>query len=408
MPGRRRWAGAGLTAAIWLAWPVTAGAQENGWPSALRLADGAFTAKPTGLLQIDLGTTFNHSRSGGPGGGANVRRGRLGVEGGFADDVSYNLTWDFGGTPGDQNRLYEASLSWKVLDPVTLIAGVFEPSFSLQRGQSAADLLFLERAAITSAASSLAANSGQVGLEARANGDRWFTSGTLTGGQTGPGTDSSQRGAVARLTGLPLKAAALTVHLGVSGAWSFRPPRGSGGSRSVTLSADTELALDRRDTLLDTGAIPAGSAYTGGVELGLGWRRLALQGEWYGIAVNQAGGGTRHFSGWYAQASWTFLGQPRAYQPRNATWGAPMPEEGGFDPRAGRWGALEAGVRFSMLDLNDADIRGGQQRIWSTGLGWWPSAHFGVFTQYQYVEITGAASGNQRFQALAVRTQVTF
>jgi phosphate-selective porin OprO/OprP len=385
---------------------------EGGWPPRLSLGDGAFTMAPTGLLQLDLGTTFDHSRPGGPGGGFNPRRARLGVEGEFLRDFEYALTWDFGGTPGSRGRLYQASVSYAGLDPFTLQAGVFEPNFSLQQSRTASNLLFLERATVVRAVADVAAGSRRTGVELRANGERWLAAAALTGPRTGPGEDSSQRGATARVAGVPLRTDDLTLHLGLSGAWSFRPPRDEEGRRAFAFSENAELSLDRRDPPLGTGSIAAASARTGGVELGLGWRRLQAQGEWYALAVDRpgpAGGGTRQFSGWYVQASWTLVGEPRRYRPGDATWGAPRPSgDGGFDPGAGRWGAVEIGARFSTIDLNDREVRGGRQRVWNFGVGWWPLERVGVFAQYQIVDIAGGESGNRSFQAVALRGSVRF
>ena len=79
---------AGGVAAALLAAPGPAAAQED-WPPKFSLFGGAFTVKPEGLLQLDLGTTFGHTRPGGPGGGFNPRRARLGVDGEILDDFEY-------------------------------------------------------------------------------------------------------------------------------------------------------------------------------------------------------------------------------------------------------------------------------------------------------------------------------
>ena len=228
-PSARR-AGMAVPAALLaaaLASPRPGAAQED-WPPRLRLGDH-FTLRPHGILQLDLGTTFDQNRPGGPGGGLNPRRARLGVEGEFLDEFEYAILWDFGGVPGSRNRLYQASLSYRGLGPVTLVGGVFEPSFTLQQARDAANLLFLERATVVRAITAFGAGTNRVGAEARANGERWFVSAALTGGETGPGTDSSQRGAVARVAGRVVQAEALAVHLGLSGVWSLRPPRGNAG-----------------------------------------------------------------------------------------------------------------------------------------------------------------------------------
>lgn len=401
-------AACGLAGAIAVPTPGAAQAAGDRQPR-LSLWQGAFTMQPEGLLQLDLGTTFGGTGEGVPQGGVNPRRARIGVTGKILDDFEYNLFWDFGGRPGSRNALYEASLAWTGRPGLALRAGVFEPNFSLQLDRSAQDLLFFERAAIVDIAKQVAAGSARTGLQARAHGERWFASGAVTGGQTGPGTDSSQRGAVLRLAGLPVRREDLVLHLGASAAWSFRPERGAGeeGARGFAFSVAPELSLDRRDPPLGTGPITADSAQVAGAELGLSWRRLQLQGEWYRIGID-SGGSERRISGWYAQASWVLAGKPRSYEMDSATWGGPQPE-GGFDPPAGQWGAVDVGLRFSSVDLNDRDLRGGRQRIWSAGLAWWPVERLALQAVYQYVQVTDRPDASDlSFQAVALRGQVRF
>ena len=69
---------------------------------------------------------------------------------------------------------------------------------------------------------------------------------------------------------------------------------------------------------------------------------------------------------------------------------------------------MEVGARFSAPDLNDRDVRGGRQRVWSLGIGWWPVERIGVFAQYQVVDIAGGESGDRSFQAVALRTSFRF
>ncbi len=377
-------------------------------PPSVRLWDGAVVLSPYGLFQLDMGTTFAHSRNGGPGAGVNLRRARLGVEAEILKDVEATFIWEFGSTPDSPDRLYQASVAYKGVEPFTATVGVFKPQFSLERMQGSGDLLFLERASIVSVAAGMAAGSARVGAELQANGDRWLAAAALTGSRTGPGEDSGQRGVTARLTGVPVQAGGLLLHLGLSGAISYRPPR-EDGARRISLSNPPELALDKVDSPLDTGSIRARTARTGGVEAGLGWGRLWVQGEYYGIAVDRAGprNGTLEFSGWYAQAAWTVLGQPRQYKPSEAVWSAPKPDEGGFNPAAGRWGAVEVAGRFSTIDLNDAEVRGGRQSVWTAGVGWVPVDPLRFVLQYQNTTVRGGAD-DRRFQAVALRAQLQF
>ena len=123
-----------LLLAAAMAAPCPVSAQEE-WPPRLRIGD-SFSIRPQGLLHLDLGTAFDQNRPGGPGGGVNARRARIRVEGGFLDDCEFKLVRDFGGVPGSRNRLYQAGVAYTGLGSAAVIAGVFEPTFSLQQSSA--------------------------------------------------------------------------------------------------------------------------------------------------------------------------------------------------------------------------------------------------------------------------------
>ena len=96
---------------------------------------------------------------------------------------------------------------------------------------------------------------------------------------------------------------------------------------------------------------------------------------------------------------------------RAARWPSPSrcPRvRGGFDFGGGGSGTFELGLRFSEVDLNDAEVRAGRQRVWTAGIAWWPVRRIAVYGQYQHVDINGLESGHLSFQTLALRTMVNF
>lgn len=144
-----------------------------------------------------------------------------------------------------------------------------------------------------------------------------------------------------------------------------------------------------------------------GLEAALSWRQWQAQGEAYRITISRPDG-VRAFHGWYAQLSRVLIGRLRDYRPSSATWDAPRLSEEAFDPAAGQWGTLEAGARYSTVDLNDRDIRGGRQRLWAAGLAWWPVRHLALQVQYQggAIERRDDATA-QQLHTVALRAQVT-
>ena len=366
----------------------------------MRLGEG-LEFKPYVLLQLDE-AGFAQSRSGGQAAGLNARRQRLGGRLEVADQVRLGAIWDFGHLPGGVGSLFEAQASYIGLKPFTVTAGVFKTDFSLESMQSAGAYLFMERASIVTIVRNLAAGIRREGLQVQANGERYNAALAVTAGQAGPGRDGNQRAVVGRVSGLPVKSGDLVVHAGLSGEWVVRPASDKGRSSAISLSDGTELSVDDVSPALSTGRIAARSGGAVGPELGLGWRRLWLQGEYYAILVNRGeteGGGAPRFDGWYAQAAYTLVGKPRAWDGTIGAWGAPKPD--------GWPGAVEIGARFSTANLNNGDVRGGRQRVVSAGVNWWPMEPLRFTLMYEHATVTGGTSP-RTVDAVGGRAQIQF
>ena len=197
------------------------------------------------------------------------------------------------------------------------------------------------------------------------------------------------------------------LHIGASLSWVFTPSL-SGGRRAVDIDERPELRPGT-EQLLDTGALPARGARTEGVELGFSKGRFWAQGEYHRILVERPGGLPRaEFDGWYAQAAYLLAGRPRAWRGSRGAWDRPRPAAG-LDLRAGELGAVEMGLRYSRLDLDHGDVRGGRQGIWTAGASWYPADDLRVTLQYQIGEAVPEGENRAlRFQAIGVRLQTTF
>lgn len=386
--------------------------QRRGGELRLRSPDGRFTLAPTGAVQLDLGA-FTQQR--GPiapwGFLSNLRRARLGVAGRLFRDLDYTFVWNLAAPLDQWGSIDTASLSYDGLAPVTFVAGVFQPRFTLDNSTGSNDLLFLERSAISNVATSLAAGTGRTGAGVEGNGRRWFAAAYATGGLAGsPGAtgDSRERGVLLRAVAAPYRARGIVTHLGVSASWQFNPSPSSAGNEVVRLNDRPEIRLDV-DSLVDTGTLRAAGARSAGVEVGASWQRLQAQGEYHQLTVNRAGDNpSGRFEGWYAQVSWVPVGEPRRWSPSRAAWRRPTPEQP-LDPAAGQWGAVELGLRYSQLTLNDGTVRGNRQDVVSASLNWYPTERFKAALQVQNADIRRASSRNdRRFQSVALRLQLGF
>jgi phosphate-selective porin OprO and OprP len=369
---------------------------------ALTVQLGDLTLRPYVLLQLDEGGTFGQTHGEGQGTGFNLRRARVGAQATIADQFSMDAIWDFGGTPDNHSSLYAADIAYIGFKPFVIRGGVYKWPFTLEYSQSATDILFLERASIVNIVGGLVAGADRVGGQFGAARERWFAAVFLTGGRTGPDARSDQRAVLARAAGLVIKTDNAALHLGISGAWLNRVPSSGGGVHAIDLSDQPELQIDNVPPSLSTSSIAAQSALIGGPEVGLGWDRLWLQSEWYGIRVERApsSAGSLSFSGWYAQAAYTLIGKPRQYRPSVAAWGGPSPVEK-FNPASGSWGAIEVGARFSTVNLNDQGVRGGQQRVWSAVINWYPAEPLRFSLEYGHADVAeGKAPRSLNFVAL--------
>jgi phosphate-selective porin OprO/OprP len=131
--------------------------------------------------------------------------------------------------------------------------------------------------------------------------------------------------------------------------------------------------------LVDTGELPGHRQYTVAPEFAMVLGPWTIQAEWAGqffthaVAGNGQLQGTVLYHGGYAEVLYFLTGEHQEYDRREGVFGRVVPRT------SFRWkkdegccgcGAWQVGVRFSYLDLNDKDVRGGQVYDWTLGLNW--------------------------------------
>jgi phosphate-selective porin OprO/OprP len=162
---------------------------------------------------------------------------------------------------------------------------------------------------------------------------------------------------------------------------------------------------------VDTGSIDADGVTALGLELGLQHRNLSLQGEHFWIDVDRrAAGADPEFSGWYVQGAWTITGEPRRYSAAAGGFDAPK-VEAPFNLARRTWGVWELAARYSDLDLDylagaagtapvPGAVRGGEQKIFTLGLNWYPNGNVRFLADYQRVDVVRLSPGGAAFSAL--------
>ena len=323
------------------------------------------------------------------------------------DGFELGFVYDFGHSPGGRDRVLEAQATYSIAGLLKVSAGILKPQFSQESVQNGNDIPFIERASIVDITRNVAASSGRVAAQASGSGERWLAGVALTAGLTGQVGDSGQRAVVGRGSVLLAKTDAVILQAGASGQYVYRPPNSTGGEPSLTLSNTLELAIDTVGPSVSTGPVGVRNAAVAGPEASFAWRNLLLQGEWYGIELDRsASGRTARFSGWYAQAMYMAVGPSRTWDPGTGVWLPPQLPDG-FDPRQGRWGAVELGVRYSEANLNGGGINGGRQGIWSAVASWWPVHQVRLMGELLHADVTGGPSP-RRADAAVGRFQLEF
>lgn len=402
-------------------------------------ADGRLSFAIGGLVQFDLGGYFQNPNPNTQfpqlNNGVNLRRGRLYFVGKF-DDFTVNITPDFGGSPDGSPTLFEANVNYTGIKPLTATVGYFHPFVSLEDATFPGDLLFLERPSIISIERSVAAGIQRASLGANAATEDYFASAYLTGPVFGAQKDTLLNGEqlafIGRLAARPYHDEDWNLHAGFSGQTVFHPNVNASGTPGVsrttlTLGDFPELHIDFNE-LVDTGPLSARGASAYGGELGISWRNLLVQGEYYQIGVTQSklpgvpapGLG---FNGGYVEGSWVMTGEPHPYDAERAAWARPKVDHP-FSLADGGIGAWEIAARYSTVDLDSnvvpgvaqsltGGVYGGQQQIAALALSWYPNDWLRFMLQFQYVDVSklnsaGTVQIGQRFETIAARAQAAW
>jgi phosphate-selective porin OprO/OprP len=419
----------------------------NGRP-VVASADGRFTLALRAIGQFDTAYYAQGARAGtlaaakGPdlSSGQNFRRVQLGIQGKAFGDWSYQFNYDFGGSSGTESpgRIQAAYVEYDGLAPFAMRVGAFPASAGLEDNTSAADTMFLERNAPAELARNIAGGDGRDGIGVIYASDRIYGAVTYTGNKIADtGSFDEQQAVLGRLSGVAYNSDTAKVVVSANSTYVFKvadTAAGPNAPRTMTFAAAPELTVDNTGAkLVSTGALNAEQVFQWGLETGGQWKNFYGQAGYFGFDVTGRGGAANAtFGGWYTQASWVLTGESRGYNAASGAFGNPKPATPfAFD--GVNWGALEIAARYSDLDLNDragiagsplpaGGIRGGDQRIVTLGLNWYPNSEIRFALQAQNTQVSrlgtvpaGAGHGavanaqvGQSFNTIALRSQIAF
>ena len=364
-------------------------------------ADGGWTFKPRGRLQIDAGTVSSPPgiSNDGLGFGSEIRRAYLGFDGKIPGGFGYRAEIDVAQSGVEITDLY---LTYQASKQLTLTLGQHKPFWGLEEMTSDLFTSFTERAATNTA----------FGYERRLGASGSWSAGDVVV-QAGVFTDN-----VADLNDDANNA------LSYDGRVVFAPRLGgnqlhlgaSAHRRDLNDSA-TSTRYRARPFIhtpdvrfIDTGAIPASSETGYGVEGAYIAGPFHVTGEAHWQQVDRLAGADPTFFGGYAEVGYFLTrGDTRGYKGGafDRTTPANPLGDGGI-------GAVQLNLRYDHLDLDDAGVVGGKQDGFGVAMVWAPTAYTKLMANYGRLKYSDAAipsaGGDTSYSvdAFGARAQVDF
>ncbi|MEI9997313.1 MAG: porin [Rhizomicrobium sp.] len=400
---------------------------DNGRPT-FATSDGNFTLAIRALLQYD---SAYYAQGTVPAGtdlssGNDFRRARLGISGTLFKDWSYEFLYDMGGSGLEGSSIASAYIQYDGLGPVHVKAGAFPPPESFDDSTSAADLVFLERAQPTDLARGIAGSDGRDAATVFAYDDDYFAAVSYTGNLvTDTAVFDEQQAVVGRFAYRLLHTADVNFAVGADATYVLKLADTAAGPNSPTsfrLRERPELNVDDNNIrLIDTNVIDASDVLEWGTEATGNWHNFYAQGGYFGFNVTRRTGALADpsFEGWYLQGSWILTGESKPYIASRGAYGSPKPLEPFSFSKPGI-GAWEIAARYSDLDLDfhagapgtakTADaIRGGDQKIWTVGINWYPNSALRFLLDFQHTDVdrlnNAGASIGAKLDDVSLRAQ---
>jgi phosphate-selective porin OprO/OprP len=346
------------------------------------------TGKIGGKLALDGAAYVTGRDAGGFDPGIELRRARLFARGDclLVLPVSYQL--EIGYIPS-QFYIEESYLSFKNLPLIgELKLGQYQAPMGLDVVSSCRDITFMESAAPLQALAP-GVNAGfQIGQAILNQRATWklgfFTDGV--GKDYGDATTDYGR-AVLRLTGLPF------CQLD-SGTGHPTKLLHLGASANILYSASSSVRYQSRPEshlapyVIDTGDIDAKEALVIGSEAAWINGPFSVQGEFLYSSVIKVNGEIPNFNGFYVSSSWFLTGESQPYDRAEGTFGRVIPKRN-FTFGPGGWGAWEIGARYSFVNLDSADVRGGRLSMLMMGVNWHLHPNVKWRFNYGFGHVTG-------------------
>lgn len=377
-----------------------------------RSADTNFVLKLRGYLQADSRWFFNDHVAGTANDTFLLRRVRPIFEGTVWDKYDFRVMLDFGSavnsTANNNAYVQDAYFTARWLPEFQFLGGKMKEPVSLERLQSGANLLFVERGYTAQIAPSRDVGFVFQGdLFDAVNYQVGAFNGVADGGSADLESADDEKDVVARLFAHPFRKTEIEplkeLGLGIAGTYGNR----EGALRSFVSPGQQRIFAYASSAVAD----------------GDHWR-LAPQGYWYwgtfGLygeyivskqdVVNGAVTDQLEHTAWQIAASYVLTGEKNS-------WRGVAPRRP-FSLRDGGWGAFEITGRVQQLDVDDdtfltfASATGNatEANSWGVGLNWHLNRNFKLQVNYDQTDFKGGTSELLRDgeQVVFTRAQISF
>lgn len=386
--------------------PVQAAAEkpaspEVTWDGAPKITgEDGWSFKPRGRLQVDVagvdapsGIASTESL----GYGVEIRRAYMGFDGTMPGGFGYRIEADFAPSPVEITDLY---LTYQASKQVTLTVGQHKPFWGLEEMTSDIFTSFMERAAFNSAFRF----ERRVGASATWSGKSFVVQGgVFTDNAADLNNDRNNSHSFdGRIVFMP-KIGSGQLHVG--GSLHFRD---FNDQSSETRYRARPFVHTTDVRLVDTGNFSATGENSFGLELAYVDGRFHAAGESHWITALRPGLANPTFNGGYAEIGYLLTDDKSAYKAGAFDRIRPSKPVG-----EGGIGAIQVNARYDWLNLNDAGIIGGRQKIGGVSLVWIPTDYVRFILNYGHLwikdsPVPAGADTNYQADAMGIRAQVDF
>jgi phosphate-selective porin OprO/OprP len=319
-----------------------------------------------------------------------VRRARLYTSGGFffVVPISYKAEAEI----ADQDFYIREAYLWFWEVPLirTLKVGHFKAPMTMEGYAGSGDTLFLERASPVEAFGPGIMYGLQAGGMSAAKDATWALGWFGDGGESDISESSrSFTRAIGRVTWLPWceegQGPPKLLHLGTSAQFLYSD------QSKVRYRSRPESYFAPR--FVDTTDVDAQDAMSFGIEGAFVNGPWCLQSEVLDAIVSRQSDDL-NFWGGYVAGSWLLTGESHPYNRTLACLARPTPRKP-FSLRERHFGAWEAVSRFSHLDLNDAEVQGGDMNLVTLGLNGYLTSRLKVMFDYAWGRVAGGVQDGE-------------